>query len=145
MGLFSRRERLPEFVLSEGNWLDGSVISSGWALYAAIAWNGYLASGRGCIQIDPNAGDTPIEYVPATRPSLVASRSPGARQLRDDLARYDPKREFVITFFGARDQKALRAGKMEEFSGVMRPPSKDAVTPPQAYDIFVQVHGEAPG
>jgi hypothetical protein len=27
MGLFSKREKLPQFVLSEGGWLDGSAIS----------------------------------------------------------------------------------------------------------------------
>jgi hypothetical protein len=93
----------------------------------------------------PQRGRPPVEYMPATRPSLVASRSRGARQLRDDLGRYDPKREVVVAFFGARDEKAMRAGKLEEFSGVLPQPTKDSVTSPQAYDIFVQVHGEVPG
>lgn len=142
MGFFSKRESLPKFVRYDGDWLEASVISEGWGLYAMQAWSGYLTSGRGCVWINPDAGGSGVEYVPATRPSLVASRSPAARQLRTDMARYDPTREIVMSFAGARDEKALRAGKIEEFSGVMRPPSKDAVTPPQAYTIFADVYSE---
>ena len=143
MGLFSKRERLPEFVRYDGDWLEASAFSAGWGLYAAQAWSGYLESGRGCVWIDPDAGGSQVEYVPATRPSLVASRSPAARQLRIDMARYDPTREIVMSFAGARDEKALRAGKSEEFSGVMRPPTKAALTPPQAYPVFGEVYSES--
>jgi hypothetical protein len=144
VGLFSKQEGLPKFVLCDGGWLESSVITTGWMVNAAKAWIGYLESGRGCVVIDPNEGGNQGQYVSATRPSLVASRSPAARQLRDDLARYDPMREVVISFFGARDEKALRAGKIEEFSGVLRPPTKDSLTPPQAYAAFAEMYGEAP-
>ena len=139
MGLFGHRERMPAGVFYGGEWFASSeLIATGWTGFAAIAWGGYLESGRGAVWLPEDADQAANgpAYIPASRPSLVADSSTIMRRLRTDLARYNPEREFVIFFSGARDLKAYYAGKVEPFEGALRP-ANGQLRPPQAYQYLM--------
>jgi hypothetical protein len=130
MGLFTK-DRSPEFILFDGECKDfATVMVEDWEWFAAFAWKGYQAAGRGFVRLNK---DGTLGYLAAAAPGLIASRGPNDRIIRDACARYRPDREIVISGTFARDEKAVRAGRSELFGGVMKPRFKDMLTPPEAH------------
>jgi hypothetical protein len=129
---------MPVGILYGNEWFAGAeLIVTGWTALAGFAWGNYLEAGRGVVWLPRDADQAangPL-YVPATRPSLLADRSAIIRRLRTDLERYKPDREFVIFFTGAKDDKAYRAGKIEDFEAVLRP-QKGQPRPPEALEFL---------
>jgi hypothetical protein len=141
MGLFGRKDQMPKLVYCLGEWHEtAAFIGERWIQTAAVAWEGYQAAGRGFVRLDE---DATLIYVAAASPGILASRERITHSVRRECARYDPERELVVVAVGARDEKALRAGKVGHVWGVVTPRmGGSSLTPPEAYQVVLAVERE---
>ena len=99
-------------------------IAANWEALAAIAWRGYLASGRGALQVPEELfiHAAPGEVLLGRVTYFTARRGPVGELVRG----YDPEREIVCSILG-RDGVT---GKTYQLRG--------PVAPPEAYQLAVE-------
>jgi hypothetical protein len=131
MGLFTRRAKMPEFVLRAGTWRPfPRLLLDEWEEIAGGAWEGYQIGGRGFVMLDTERDG--VAYIPVAAPAVMASRDRVTKAVRRDCSRYKPEREFVLVAYGARNAKAANEGRLEPFYGVVAVP-KGVPKPPEAF------------
>ncbi|WP_218079698.1 hypothetical protein [Anthocerotibacter panamensis] len=79
-------------------------IDQHWKLLAAVAWQSYLADGRGALVIHTHGGapyDITFSYIVGKR-GLLGRRTPAARSwVQQMLCAYEPAREVALVFWDA--------------------------------------------